>query len=189
MVSEASTLGIRICETLMADWKDNDPTQPDLYSINIPLTEGINDKPVRWTWMLDNKWSTGSLYKNIPPAAADRPSETGPGDASYGTVTPRPENDLGARSGIATVNGMSSLRVASFTNLANGAKGDSEISFKAPMFRWQPEFGNIWSTVENSGANNDGLVIRNREASVTPLKAVFQGMYGMNDRFQGELKL
>lgn len=34
-----------------------------VYSINVPLVEGIGEKEVKWTWMLGNTWTGGrGLY-------------------------------------------------------------------------------------------------------------------------------
>lgn len=32
--------------------------------------EGLAARPVRWTWLLDNKWPGGSLYKAVAAAEA-----------------------------------------------------------------------------------------------------------------------
>lgn len=38
----------------------------DVYSINVPLVEGVGQKDVRWTWMLGNTWRGGrGLYAQI----------------------------------------------------------------------------------------------------------------------------
>lgn len=146
--------------------------------------------------MLDNKWSTGSLYQHIEPERGEDAAKTGPGDATgasslnaSGTATPaegQGQNDLAARSGLATVNG---VPTSSTDQLSGNAAGDAETFAAAPMFRWQPQFKNIWTTVEKSEAGNDGLVIRDKETSVTALKANFWGLHGVDGKFRGEIKL
>jgi len=38
----------------------------DVYSINVPLVDGVGKKDVRWTWMLGNTWTGGrGLYAQI----------------------------------------------------------------------------------------------------------------------------
>lgn len=81
LVREASVHGMQIVEKLCQNWTlpmdssrgalqntrqtDEAMLTPDVYTINVPLVEGVSKKPVRWTWMLDNKWPTGSLYKAV----------------------------------------------------------------------------------------------------------------------------
>lgn len=235
MIAAASTLGVRIVEKLTSDWsgtntvspshsspipaQPNNPHEnpstlptapPDLYSINIPLVEDLASRPIRYTWMLDNKWSTGSLYKNIEPSRAEIPSNTGPGDASNGSnlnsafpssANLARDNDLGARSGIATVDGTPSSRFTSadvasrLLNRSSEAAGDAEsldttsVPAQAPMFRWSPQFKDIWTTVEESGRGNDGLVIRERGTSVTPLRANYCCLWGVGGRWVGDVQL
>lgn len=78
LVREASLHSMKIVEKLCHGWtlpmqanrsqvQDNqnaeDTSIPDVYTINVPLVEGISHRPIQWTWMLDNKWPNGSLYK------------------------------------------------------------------------------------------------------------------------------
>lgn len=178
MIAEASLLGAKISQHLVDQWDAEGDNKPDLYSINIPLDEGVSTKPVRWTWMLDNKWSTGSLYKNVDTPDAIATPRTGPGDASGQVTRTNSSDDLKARSGKATTDGVPH----SLGRPNNG-------SVQAPTFRWQPEFRDIWRTVENSAPGNDGQVIREKLTSVTPLKANFLSMFGKTERFSGEMKL
>ncbi|KAB8360803.1 hypothetical protein FH972_024537 [Carpinus fangiana] len=73
LVDEACDHSARIVTKLMTDWDANQQRAkkegialPDVYSVNVPLTAGLTEKPIRWTWMLDNKWQGGSLYKILP---------------------------------------------------------------------------------------------------------------------------
>jgi tubulin--tyrosine ligase len=82
LIQEACELSAKIIGQLAADW-DKLPAQarPDVYSINVPLVEGIAAKEVKWTWMLDNRWTGGhGLYarlsddKDAPPVFKWSPS-------------------------------------------------------------------------------------------------------------------
>lgn len=88
LVRQACEHGARIVERLCADWKapaleprgegSSAEDVPDLFSVNVPLVEGVGERPVRWTWMLDNKWPTGSLYKELDAGdAGGKGPETG----------------------------------------------------------------------------------------------------------------
>lgn len=69
LIEAACIHSIKIVNKLCSHWDGQMQTgegqgiRPDVYTINVPLVEGVADKPVRWTWMLDNKWRDGSLYK------------------------------------------------------------------------------------------------------------------------------
>lgn len=149
MTREACTHSAKIVDRLMADWENGGAGTADLYSINVPLSAGISQRPVKWTWMLDNKWSSGSLYKAISPIAPQDKGSNNEGGAT---------EDLRRPSG------------------------------EPPTFRWSPQFGDVFKTVEKSAAGNDGLVIREHSTSITPLKANFQGVWGLGG-FKGEMKL
>jgi len=71
LIQEACELSARIIEKLAADWDKSSQRQPDLYSINVPLVDGVGKKDVRYTWMLRNIWGGGQgLYKQIEPSTA-----------------------------------------------------------------------------------------------------------------------
>ena len=147
LVREASSLAIRVIENLCENWSgpeqsgpDPHSAKPDLYSINVPLQAGVSKQPVRWTWMLDNKWRTGSLYQRVKSPELQAASEK----------SKHPEKVL--------------------------------------SFRWSPSFADVWKTVEDSPAGNDGKVIREGCTSVTPLRANFEGLWG-REEFTGDLML
>lgn len=70
LVDEACLHSAHIVTKLMNDWDLNQARAekegvalPDTYSVNVPLQKGLSHAPIRWTYMLDNKWRGGSLYK------------------------------------------------------------------------------------------------------------------------------
>lgn len=142
IVREASTHSIKIIEKLCETWAlplqqagQMDavaPIVPDVFTINVPLVENVSENATKWTWMLDNKWPTGSLYK---PVEASQKSSGG-----------------------------------------------------APSFTWSPSFTDMWKIVDASPQGNDGLVIRQNQTSITPIKASFQGLHGQG-AFFGDFKL
>lgn len=60
-------LSAKIVSKLMEQWDTSDEGKDvDVYSINVPLVEGVGQKDVRWTWMLGNTWRGGrGLYAQI----------------------------------------------------------------------------------------------------------------------------
>lgn len=148
LIQEACVLGAKVVNRLHKNWphpkqqgegSDSPACAPDLYSINIPLKAGVGDRPIQWTWMLDNKWRNGSLYKSVDGT-----------DEEFSS--------------------------------------DSKNNTKQKSFRWSPSFADVWKTVENSPAGNDGLAIREGFTSVTPLHANIESAWGKGE-FVGELKL
>ena len=82
LIREASSLSIKVTDRLCESWPDWKHTGvgaapqaaatshgPDLFSINVPLKEGVSNRPIKWTWMLDNKLNNGSMYKEIASSA------------------------------------------------------------------------------------------------------------------------
>lgn len=169
LVAEASALSVKIVEKLAANWTlgsdDAGAAPPDLYTINVPLVEGVASHPVRWTWMLDNKWSAGSLYKAVEKQDSSRDADRSAFDSADAEMQAERE-------------GGSNTRPAE-----NGQQVRT-----APSFKWAPSFADVWSTIEKSRPGNDGLAVRDGETSVTPLRANFEGLYGRGG-FVGELKL
>ena len=149
LIEEACVLSAKIVDKLMDHWSADDQGQNvDVYSINVPLVDGIGQKDVQWTWMLGNTWTGGrGLYAQV---------EGG--------------DDRGLK------------------KQAQQSSDDDAAAAPPPTFKWSPSFGDIWKTVEQSGAGNDGKAIMEGMTSVTPLKANFMGLYGKGG-FSGVLKL
>lgn len=161
VLEEACMHSARIVEKLCEGWViasegNGGEGTPELFSINVPLREGVRDKPVRWTWMLGNKWRGGSLYKRVGAATSE---------------------------GETTTASVAAGQNPSATGSTATAASDAALSFK-----WQPTFADIWATIDSSGPENDGLVVKDGETSVTPLRANFAGLHGRAG-FEGELKL
>jgi len=57
----ASRLSVQIIEYLYKNWGEN----VDLYSVNVPLVEGVENKKVMWTSMLQNYWGEGSCFQEV----------------------------------------------------------------------------------------------------------------------------
>lgn len=168
LVAEASALSVRVVERLARDWAGElgGVPGPDLYTVNVPLVEGVGGRPARWTWMLDNKWSKGSLYKVVDKAGGDGGSE-GKDRAALDSVDEMKRRGDGQGG-------------------SNGA--DQTAAATAPSFKWAPTFADVWSTVLESAEGNDGLTVKDGFASVTPLRANFEGLYGKGG-FHGDMKL
>ena len=61
IIAGASRLSVKIVEHLMANWDTN----TDLYTVNVPLVEGVENKKIFWTEMLQNYWGSGSCFEAV----------------------------------------------------------------------------------------------------------------------------
>ncbi|TVY16486.1 putative tubulin--tyrosine ligase PBY1 [Lachnellula arida] len=91
IIAAASKLSVRLIEQLYKSWGED----VDLYSINVPLVEGVDSRKVMWTNMLQNYWGEGSCFKEVEDeeATADeeehmiREREGGSGETPEENVT------------------------------------------------------------------------------------------------------
>ncbi|RDL41835.1 SurE-like protein [Venustampulla echinocandica] len=61
IIANASKLSIKLIEHLYNNWGED----VDLYTINVPLVEGVESRKVMWTNMLQNYWGPGSCFKEV----------------------------------------------------------------------------------------------------------------------------
>lgn len=61
IIAAATQLSMRLIENLYKNWG----TDVDLYSINVPLIEGVEKRKIMWTNMLQNYWKDGSCFKEV----------------------------------------------------------------------------------------------------------------------------
>lgn len=67
IISTASRLSTQLIEKLVNEW----PEDVHLYSINVPLREGLENTKILYTEMLQNRWISGSSFKELPEEADD----------------------------------------------------------------------------------------------------------------------
>lgn len=126
IIKDASELSARLIEHLYANWGED----VDLYSVNVPLVEGVQQRKVLWTNMLQNYWGAGSCFKEI---------EDEEGDAA--------EEEQRIREG--EVEGAP----------AEGEeKGVTRHTHK--HFKWAPRFVDVYKSVEEAGQGNDGWAVK-----------------------------
>jgi len=61
IIAGSSRLSVKIIEYLYKNWGEG----VDLYSVNVPLVEGVEEKKVMWTSMLQNYWGDGSCFQAV----------------------------------------------------------------------------------------------------------------------------
>jgi len=61
IIASASKLSVRLIEHLHENWTED----VDLYTVNVPLIEGVDSRKVMWTNMLQNYWGPGSCFQEV----------------------------------------------------------------------------------------------------------------------------
>ncbi|CZT07943.1 related to pig tubulin-tyrosine ligase [Rhynchosporium agropyri] len=140
IIAGASKLSVKLIEYLYANWSK----EVDLYSVNVPLVEGVEENKIMWTNMLQNYWSEGSCFQEVVDEEGDadeeeqklRERESEGGDKG---------NNVGEKVGRHT----------------------------HKHFKWAPRFTDVYQSVEDAPPGNDGWAVKEGYTSVTPLKANF----------------
>jgi tubulin--tyrosine ligase len=131
IIAEASRHSVRLIQYLYDNWADG----VDLYTINVPLEPGVSENKVLYTYMLDNRWSSGSCFDAI--------------DAEMSGEDPGlQEQQLRERGegGQVAVNGSEIL------------KKKSRLQHK--HFKWVPKFSDVYRSVEEGPPGNDGWAVK-----------------------------
>jgi len=71
IIAGASRLSVRLIEHLAANWGP----EVDLYSVNVPLVEDVDNHKVLWTNMLQNYWGPGSCFQEVEDEEGDADEE------------------------------------------------------------------------------------------------------------------
>lgn len=128
IIGGASRMAVRIVEYLAKNWSDD----VELYSVNIPLLEGI-DRPetkVLYTNMLDNKWSKGtSCFEEADVEDAMSPEEA----------------EAHLREGYMEV---------------EKGEGKQARPYIHKKFKWAPNFQDVYGSVERAAPGNDGWAVQ-----------------------------
>lgn len=167
IISEASELSAKLIQHLYDNWDQ----ETHLYTVNVPLVEGVGGKKILWTHMLQNKWRSGSCFQviDVPAEEDDTPSETE-------TQIRKQEEKLGRKE-----QGGSSG--------ADTPTSQPHMRYAHKHFKWAPSFKDVYESVEESSEGNDGWAVANGFTSVTPLRANFMHVEKGGGRFEGEIKL
>ncbi|KAL8638151.1 MAG: hypothetical protein Q9228_004666 [Teloschistes exilis] len=161
IIAGASRISVKLIEHLNSKWDEG----VDLYSVNVPLVEGVEGKKISYTYALQNYWKSGSSFTEVEAEDEDDPGEK---EAEI-----REQEELGNEKA---------------KEEAGGAGAEIEkkhARHKHRHFTWTPNFSDVHQSVETSEPGNDGWAVKEGLISVTPLKANFMHVPGL----QGELKL
>ncbi|KAL8392879.1 hypothetical protein RB595_002898 [Gaeumannomyces hyphopodioides] len=147
IVAGASRHAVRVIEALVRQWPADGSV--DLYSVNIPLVEGVEKGRTLWTGMLQNYWAGGGCFTAVE-GAADKDEEEerireGAGGEAQGNA-PEPAGD---------------------------EEGVEHVGRVHKNFKWHPRFTDVYKSVDDAPPGNDGWAVKEGHTSVTPLKANF----------------
>ncbi|KAH9866293.1 hypothetical protein J1614_008859 [Plenodomus biglobosus] len=180
IISDASALSAKLIAHLWHNW---DPST-HLYSVNVPLVQGVQTRKILYTNMLQNSWKSGSCFQVVDAAT------TTPAPQPHSTTTD-PESAI--RSQETKIARLESHALSS----SSSDPPPSPIPSPTPTpklqharythksFKWAPLFKDVYDSVEASEPGNDGWAVAQGYTSVTPLRANFMHVGG----FEGEICL
>ncbi|WQF86144.1 Putative survival protein SurE-like phosphatase/nucleotidase [Colletotrichum destructivum] len=145
IIEGAARHSVKVVEKLYQQWPAGD--EVDLYSVNVPLVEGVETHKTYFTNMLQNYWRDGSCFQEIDGDVGDEDEEEqkireGTGGEAWGGE--REKTD-----------------------------GEGPGGHKHKHFKWAPRFTDVYQSVEEAAPGNDGWAVKEGYTSVTPLKANF----------------
>ncbi|KAG9204211.1 hypothetical protein G6514_001283 [Epicoccum nigrum] len=175
IISGASDLSAKLIQHLYDNWDAN----THLYTVNVPLVEGVGSRKILWTNMLQNTWKSGSCFQvvEVPSEADDSPADI--------ENQIRKQEEKHAKKELRSNNNL-------LPDSKNGSgtatpSGQPHMRYTHKHFKWAPQFKDVYESVENSEPGNDGWAVAQGFTSVTPLRANF--MHVTADKFQGEITL
>jgi len=137
IVGAASRHAVRVIEALASQWPADGSA--DVYSVNVPLVEGVEQRKTVWAGLLQNYWIKGnSAFEPVDADGADGRDEEEEKirEGANGEAT-RPQVDGGAQVG------------------SEKKKGHEHKHFK-----WAPKLADVMKAVDGAPADSDGRVIR-----------------------------
>ncbi|KAL9083695.1 MAG: hypothetical protein Q9165_008423 [Trypethelium subeluteriae] len=137
VIREASRHSVRLVEKLMGEEAGRYWEKAHLYSVNVPLVEGVAGKKVLWTEMLQNWWRSGSCFQEV-----EVPEEEDEGPVEREEQLRRQEVGEEADAH------------------AEATREEKHIRHTHKHFRWAPQFKDVHESVEKSAPGNDGWAIR-----------------------------
>ena len=72
LIAGASRVAVKVIEHLYSNWSPD----TDLYSINVPLVPDVETHKIVYTHALQNYWTSGSSFDEIPATEGDQDPES-----------------------------------------------------------------------------------------------------------------
>lgn len=102
----------------------------DLYSVNVPLVEDVDNKKILWTSLLQNYWGPGSCFQEVE------------------------DEDENAEEGEERIRETEGVLQGDSSNTGNFTKHTHK------HFKWAPRFSDVYKSVEEAGPGNDGWAVK-----------------------------
>jgi len=136
IIEGASRHGVKVIEKLYAEWPSDGSV--DLYSVNVPLVEGVEGNKTFWTEMLQNYWREGSCFQEVDNVADEEVEEERIREGAGGE----------AQGGERTEEG--------------------EHIHRTRHFKWAPRFADVYRSVEEAEPGNDGWAVKEGHTRYVP---------------------
>lgn len=130
IIAAASRRGADVVERLVERWPGDGSV--DLYSVNVPLVEGVEGGKVLFTGMLQNYWEAGSCFTEVD-----------------GSVDGREEEEERIREG-----------EGSPEREGEGGQQEGGGGHRHKHFKWAPRFTDVYKSVEDAPPGNDGWAVK-----------------------------
>jgi tubulin--tyrosine ligase len=131
IIAAASRQSVRVVEALVRQWPADGSV--DVYSVNVPLKEGLESGSVLFTGMLQNYWGGGSCFTEV----------TGSVDGEEEEERIREEGEGG---------GPAHAGAEAEQTLAPGCHTHKH-------FKWSPRFTDVYRSVADAPPGNDGWAV------------------------------
>ena len=141
IISGATRHSVRVIEALVKQWPTDGSV--DLYSVNVPLFEGVESHKTVWTGVLQNYWGEGSCFQEVEGSVGDEEEEEE-------RIRQGEEVDAGGE-----VNGSNGEQ-----NGSSGASGEAASGHTHKHFKWAPKFTDVYKSVDEAGPGNDGWAVK-----------------------------
>lgn len=130
IIRRTSRRGVKVIEALWRQWPEDGSV--DLYSVNVPLLESVEEGKVLFTEMLQNYWDDGSCFTEVD-----------------GSVDGEAEDEERIREGERTPK-------------AEDGKGETTgpAPHTHKHFKWSPRFTDVYRSVDNAPPGNDGWAVK-----------------------------
>lgn len=141
VVRDATAAAVRTVEELVRNWDRYEKMagrKVQIFSVNVPLKEGVRDAKAVWTRMLQNTWSTGSCFQEIDEGEVSAEEEEG---------RIREREDVVGQAG---------------KEGQDAQKYDSKhVRYTHKHYKWAPRFADVYQSVKDAPPGNDGWAVEN----------------------------
>lgn len=184
IISAASALSTKLIQHLWDHWDEC----VQLYSVNVPLVEGVENRKILYTDMLQNTWKSGSCFQVVEQEHQQDSLADADAQAAESSIRAQESKiahlESQAVSGDDSPNSNSNSNSNSITPLHLPSR-QPHARYTHKSFKWAPLFKDVYESVEASAPGNDGWAVAQGYTSVTPLRANFMHVNGI----AGEIKL